>query len=102
MRFPVSSVRRRWLAHREHSSDVVLFAQSYDGRDASARLSVKVDRPVLTNGTVFAPTATSWSSALRLRREHARRHRVRRRRTVLAVIRPKRSRPSLRVARPRS
>src|SRR5262249_24566163 len=30
--------------------DVILFAQSYDGRDAIARLSVKLDRPVLTNG----------------------------------------------------
>ena len=29
----------------------MLFAQSYDGRDAIARLSVKLDRPVLTNGT---------------------------------------------------
>ena len=35
----------------EHSPDLVLFAQSYDGRDAIARLSVKLDRPVLTNGT---------------------------------------------------
>jgi electron transfer flavoprotein alpha subunit len=35
----------------EHSPDAVLFAQSYDGRDALARLSAKVDRPVLTNGT---------------------------------------------------
>ncbi|MEX2267418.1 MAG: electron transfer flavoprotein subunit alpha/FixB family protein [Acidimicrobiia bacterium] len=31
--------------------DLILFAQSYDGRDALARLSVKLDRPVLTNGT---------------------------------------------------
>src|SRR5215510_9478159 len=31
--------------------DAILFAQSYDGRDAIARLSVKLDRPVLTNGT---------------------------------------------------
>ena len=30
--------------------DVILFAQTYDGRDAVARLSVKLDRPVLTNG----------------------------------------------------
>ena len=30
--------------------DVILFAQTYDGRDAIARLSVKLDRPVLTNG----------------------------------------------------
>jgi electron transfer flavoprotein alpha subunit len=36
---------------REHSPDLVLFAQSYDGRDAISRLSVKLDRPVLTNGT---------------------------------------------------
>jgi electron transfer flavoprotein alpha subunit len=35
----------------EHKPDVVLFAQSYDGRDALSRLSVKLDRPVLTNGT---------------------------------------------------
>jgi electron transfer flavoprotein alpha subunit len=35
----------------EHSPDAVLFAQTYDGRDAVARLSVKLDRPVLTNGT---------------------------------------------------
>jgi electron transfer flavoprotein alpha subunit len=30
--------------------DLVLFAQTYDGRDALGRLSVKLDRPVLTNG----------------------------------------------------
>jgi electron transfer flavoprotein alpha subunit len=30
--------------------DLILFAQTYDGRDAVARLSVKLDRPVLTNG----------------------------------------------------
>jgi len=34
----------------EHSPDAILFAQSYDGRDAVARLSVKLDKPVLTNG----------------------------------------------------
>jgi electron transfer flavoprotein alpha subunit len=34
----------------EQSPDVILFAQTYDGRDALARLSVKLDRPVLTNG----------------------------------------------------
>jgi electron transfer flavoprotein alpha subunit len=34
----------------EQKPDVILFAQSYDGRDALARLSVKLDRPVLTNG----------------------------------------------------
>jgi electron transfer flavoprotein alpha subunit len=34
----------------EHNPDVILFAQSYDGRDAIARLSVKLDQPVLTNG----------------------------------------------------
>ncbi len=38
----------------EHSPDVVLFAQSYDGRDAVARLSAKLDRPVLTNGTALS------------------------------------------------
>src|SRR5829696_1911660 len=35
----------------EHAPDAVLFAQSYDGRDAIARLSAKIDKPVLTNGT---------------------------------------------------
>ncbi len=35
----------------EHQPDVVLFVQSYDGRDALSRLSVKLNRPVLTNGT---------------------------------------------------
>jgi electron transfer flavoprotein alpha subunit len=30
--------------------DLILCAQSYDGRDALARLSVKLDRPVITNG----------------------------------------------------
>jgi electron transfer flavoprotein alpha subunit len=30
--------------------DLILFAQSYDGRDAAARLSARLDRPVLTNG----------------------------------------------------
>ena len=34
----------------EHNPDLVLFAQSYDGRDAIARLSARLDRPVLTNG----------------------------------------------------
>jgi electron transfer flavoprotein alpha subunit len=34
----------------EQKPDVVLFAQTYDGRDAIARLSVKLDQPVLTNG----------------------------------------------------
>ena len=38
----------------EHSPDAILFAQTYDGRDAIARLSVKLDRPVLTNGTSLA------------------------------------------------
>jgi electron transfer flavoprotein alpha subunit len=37
----------------EHSPDAILFAQTYDGRDAIARLSVKLDRPVLTNGTAL-------------------------------------------------
>ncbi len=35
---------------QENSPDAILFAQSYDGRDAIGRLSVRLDRPVLTNG----------------------------------------------------
>jgi electron transfer flavoprotein alpha subunit len=38
----------------EQSPDVILFAQSYDGRDAIARLSVKLDRTVLTNGMTLS------------------------------------------------
>ncbi len=34
--------------------DLILFAQSYDGRDAVARLSAKLDRTVVTNGTGLA------------------------------------------------
>jgi electron transfer flavoprotein alpha subunit len=34
----------------EQNPDAILFAQTYDGRDAIARLSVKLDKPVLTNG----------------------------------------------------
>lgn len=30
--------------------DLVLFAQTYDGRDAISRLSARIDRPLLTNG----------------------------------------------------
>ena len=30
----------------DHNPDAILFAQSYDGRDAIARLSAKLDRPV--------------------------------------------------------
>jgi electron transfer flavoprotein alpha subunit len=37
----------------EHAPDAILFAQSYDGRDAIGRLSAKLDRPVLTNGTAL-------------------------------------------------
>lgn len=38
----------------EHQPDLVLFAQSYDGRDALGRLSARLDRPVLTNGTALS------------------------------------------------
>jgi electron transfer flavoprotein alpha subunit len=37
----------------EHRPDLILFAQTYDGRDAIARLSARLDRPVLTNGTAI-------------------------------------------------
>src|SRR5262249_57502242 len=35
----------------QEQPDLILFAQSYDGRDAMGRLSVKLDPPVLTNGS---------------------------------------------------
>ena len=34
-----------------NSPDVILFGTTYDGRDVAARLSVKLDKPVLTNNT---------------------------------------------------
>src|SRR5437588_12177790 len=30
--------------------DLIMFGQTYDGRDVAGRLSAKIDRPVLTNG----------------------------------------------------
>lgn len=38
----------------EHAPDAVLFAQTYDGRDAVSRLSVRLDRTVLTNGMALS------------------------------------------------
>jgi electron transfer flavoprotein alpha subunit len=35
-------------------ADLILFSQSYDGRDTAARLSVKLDRTVLTNAVGLA------------------------------------------------
>jgi electron transfer flavoprotein alpha subunit len=37
----------------EHQPDLVLFAQSYEGRDVLANLSVKLDSTVITNGTAL-------------------------------------------------
>jgi electron transfer flavoprotein alpha subunit len=34
-----------------NAPDLILFGTTYDGRDVAARLSVKVDRPVLSNNT---------------------------------------------------
>jgi electron transfer flavoprotein alpha subunit len=36
------------------SPDIILFPQNYEGRDIMARLSVKLDKPVLTNNTELA------------------------------------------------
>ncbi len=38
----------------EHAPDVVLFSQTYDGRDAASLLSVRLDRPALTNGLTLS------------------------------------------------
>ncbi|MDZ4827755.1 MAG: electron transfer flavoprotein subunit alpha/FixB family protein [Actinomycetota bacterium] len=48
----------------EQSPDAILFAQSYDGRDAVARLSARLDRPVLTNGMSLSPTGVSGDGGL--------------------------------------
>jgi electron transfer flavoprotein alpha subunit len=42
----------------EHSPDIILFAQSYDGRDAIARLSARLDKPVFTNGMSLGADGT--------------------------------------------
>ena len=60
----------------EHSPDAILFAQSYDGRDAIARLSVKLDRPVLTNGMSLSDDDGLRVRDRDLRRGHARRREV--------------------------
>ena len=39
------------LINGGNSPDLILFGTTYDGRDISARLSVKLDKPVLTNNT---------------------------------------------------
>jgi electron transfer flavoprotein alpha subunit len=36
-----------------HQPDLILFAQTYDGRDAIGRLSSALDRPLVTNGTAL-------------------------------------------------
>src|SRR6202050_3997550 len=36
-----------------HQPSLILFAQSYDGRDAVSRLSAALDRPVVTNATTL-------------------------------------------------
>lgn len=39
------------LAESEGAPDAILFGTTYDGRDIAARLSVKLDKPVITNNT---------------------------------------------------
>jgi electron transfer flavoprotein alpha subunit len=38
----------------DEQPDLILFAQSYDGRDAAGKLSARLDRPVLTNGNAVS------------------------------------------------
>jgi electron transfer flavoprotein alpha subunit len=42
-----------------NAPDVVLFAQTYDGRDTAGRLSAKLDKTVLTNAIGFAVSGDS-------------------------------------------
>jgi len=39
---------------KQHTPDAVLFGQTYDGRDVMARVSVRLDAPVLTNATALS------------------------------------------------
>src|SRR5687767_5810545 len=39
------------IAESGQTPDLFLLGTTYDGRDIAARLSVKLDKPVLTNGT---------------------------------------------------
>ncbi len=77
---PASSAPRRcsrWS--RPTSPDLVLFAQTYDGRDAIARLSVKLDRPVHhQRHRALGRRRPRHRRHRDLRWQHPRRHHVRR------------------------
>ena len=47
------------------SPDVILFPQNYEGRDVVSRLSVKLDKPVLTNNTDIEPSTAARSRSRR-------------------------------------
>ena len=84
------------------SPDLVLFAQTYDGRDAISRLSARIDRPVLTNG--YSVTVAGDDRERRspgVRRHGPRRDPVHRTRAVPRRDPTRsRSRPSRRAVRP--
>ncbi len=41
------------VIERDGAPDLIMFGTTYDGRDIAARLSVKVDKPILTNNTTI-------------------------------------------------
>jgi electron transfer flavoprotein alpha subunit len=47
---PVAAAAMAAKVEAGPAPELILFAQTYDGRDALGRLSVRLDRPVLTNG----------------------------------------------------
>ena len=55
VRFPVRpSSAMKAVIDGGDSPDLILFPQNYEGRDVMSRLSVKVDRTVLTNNVAVA------------------------------------------------
>jgi electron transfer flavoprotein alpha subunit len=51
---PAVSAAMAELVNGGNAPDLILFGTTYDGRDVAARLSVKLDKPVLSNNTDVA------------------------------------------------
>ena len=51
---PVSSALAKLITEGGEAPDLLLFGTTYEGRDVAARLSVALDRPVITNNTDIA------------------------------------------------
>ena len=93
------------LAESAGAPDAILFGTTYDGRDIAGRLSVKLDRTVLTNNVDLVADGDGLAAVdAGLRRHDQRHHPLRRRRARTSCwCGPSRSRPRRAAeARPRS